>query len=179
MIQWRKEPWDPLSLTLSLTGRYLYDRVLTCLRPEEKSQKKYLVQRKVRENQQRHVKCSLNSDLSNIQHVTEKGFSLLVIGDSKWNLHWEILGWAEDSEHHPEPQKRVPHSAESQSYSAAGARRDGAGKINMGAPRKYTSGKSGFILYLMCVRIHTWRDLWEVYQWFDLNSWWVWWQSND
>ena len=55
MIQWRKEPWDPLSLTLSLTGRYLYDRVLTCLRPEEKSQKKYLVQRKVRENQQRHV----------------------------------------------------------------------------------------------------------------------------
>ena len=44
-----------LSHSLSLTGRYLYDRVLTCLRPEEKSQKKYLVQRKVRENQQRHV----------------------------------------------------------------------------------------------------------------------------
>ena len=37
MIQWRKEPWAPLSL--SLTGRYLYDRVLTCLRPAESHRK--------------------------------------------------------------------------------------------------------------------------------------------
>ena len=46
----------------------------------------------------------------------------------------------------PSLKREVPQSTESQSYSVAVDRRDGAGKINMGAPRKYTSGKSGFIL---------------------------------
>ena len=49
------------------------------------------------------------------------------------------------------PQKRSQREAESQSYSAAGG--DGGEKINILAPRKYTSGKSGFI-FLMCVRIY-------------------------
>ena len=145
MKQWRKEPWVPLSLSdrsLSLWPRI--NVFTSCREVIEKIFSPEKSQRKSTET--REVQCSLNSDLSNIQHVTQKGCSLLVIGDSKWNLHEEILGRAVDSEHHPEPQKRVPQSTESQSYSVAVDRRDGAGKINMGAPRKYTRGKSGFIL---------------------------------
>ena len=180
MKQWRKEPWVPLSLSdrsLSLWPRI--NVFTSCREVTEKIFSPEKSQRKSTET--REVQCSLNSDLSNIQHVTQKGCSLLVIGDSKWNLHTgrsSAVQWTVNIIPSLKRERGPTQRREPVIFCSRGP--EGRSRQNKHGGSKKIYKRKKWVYFVWCAweSIHEEIDLIYEKCISDLNSWWVWWRNK-
>ena len=139
----------------------------------EKSQRK--------STETREVQCSLNSDLSNIQHVTQKGCSLLVIGDSKWNLHTgrsSAVQWTVNIIPSLKRERGPTQRREPVIFCSRGP--EGRSRQNKHGGSKKIYKRKKWVYFVWCAweSIHEEIDLIYEKCISDLNSWWVWWRNK-